>query len=148
MCGFNSRTPHGVRQIASLSLPLSPLRFNSRTPHGVRLTIVDYNPSFSEVSIHAPRTGCDLPQRIRHHTPHRFNSRTPHGVRHDSRRQHYATGQFQFTHPARGATSLPRFGISYATFQFTHPARGATELNLYTRGRDRFQFTHPARGAT
>ena len=61
----------------------------------------------SEVSIHAPREGCDLPDG------NWVDLDTP----------------FQFTHPGRGATYKnhhisPRFGA----FQFTHPGRGATTL--------------------
>ena len=57
------------------------------------------------VSIHAPRVGCDEHLRAPPQHPERFNSRTPRGVR-----RHDATGftawvaQFQFTHPAWGAT--------------------------------------------
>ena len=78
---------------------------------------------------------------------------------------------FQFTHPGRGATSLPMCSRTCATFQFTHPGRGATKMvrilrtqhtcfNSRTPGGVRhpliklpcsvcaFQFTHPGRGAT
>ena len=55
---FNSRTPGGVRLLLLLVLPLL-LSFNSRTPGGVRLkrrrTIINA----VNVSIHAPREGCD-----------------------------------------------------------------------------------------
>ena len=81
-------------------------------------------------------------------------------------------GQFQFTHPGRGATGAGiAGGANAAVFQFTHPGRGATTLRPLTRtsssvsihapreGCDArrvrrnifsiaFQFTHPGRGAT
>ena len=82
----------------------------------------------SDVSIHAPREGCDL-----------FQSKRP-----------VSLIGFQFTHPGRGATGgfflsadmsdvsihAPREGcdlfqskrpVSLIGFQFTHPGRGATK---------------------
>ena len=39
-------------------------------------------------------------------------------------------GQFQFTHPGRGATLLlPLSAPQLSTFQFTHPGRGATKAH-------------------
>ena len=103
----------------------------------------------SNVSIHAPREGCDLsfPATM------------------------FLTFLFQFTHPGRGATVHWFFSPTCAMFQFTHPGRGATILarvfnlgllsfNSRTPGGVRlakvrdfdarrvFQFTHPGRGAT
>ena len=68
-----------------------------------------------EVSIHAPREGCDL-------------SRDNKGN---------LKAEFQFTHPGRGATKpylLDLFAI--VGFQFTHPGRGATkERRIHPLGR-------------
>ena len=125
----------------------------------------------NEVSIHAPREGCDY---------------TYDAGDQEARR-------FQFTHPGRGATQIyktrahvnevsihaPREGCDMITitgqhiltFQFTHPGRGATivhyslngiasvSIHAPREGCDRkykrtssnwsvFQFTHPGRGAT
>ena len=123
--------------------------FNSRTPRGVRLVALLPFGDILGVSIHAPREGCD--QGCIPFAP--------------------SSDQFQFTHPARGATlkcaslSSSRFCFNSRTprgvrqgasrksrraapFQFTHPARGAT-VRFQQGGRPRgFQFTHPARGAT
>ena len=61
-----------------------------------------------DVSIHAPREGCD-----RH--------------RHDAIA---SRKMFQFTHPGRGATSSThRSSFSLYAFQFTHPGRGATRAS-------------------
>ena len=103
-----------------------------------------------EVSIHAPREGCDVPHE------ERANTRT----------------RFQFTHPGRGATIVtPYMSECISRFQFTHPGRGATYeclvtlrdyqvsihapregcdfVSNFTEGLgDLFQFTHPGRGAT
>ena len=103
-----------------------------------------------EVSIHAPREGCD-------YTP--VMSTRPLRL-------------FQFTHPGRGATPLEvQLMQANVEFQFTHPGRGATGrlqrpsvrhacFNSRTPGGvrhyptakeklgEQFQFTHPGRGAT
>ena len=83
-----------------------PLRcsFNSRTPGGVRPDGSQQPCRTSQVSIHAPREGCDS----------------------------IATSllllvdMFQFTHPGRGATCTTCEQVPRRAFQFTHPGRGAT----------------------
>ena len=57
-------------------------RFNSRTPGGVRLLGVYLLPLGIDVSIHAPREGCDS----------------------TATKVQYDADMFQFTHPGRGAT--------------------------------------------
>ena len=60
----------------------------------------------SDVSIHAPREGCDI-----------VNTRRIDSVI-----------AFQFTHPGRGATSPSVICREFRRwFQFTHPGRGATD---------------------
>ena len=145
---FNSRTPGGVR-LSITDDPENGTRFNSRTPGGVRrsnaLTIV----YAINVSIHAPREGCDSRDATQRLTRLRF----------------------QFTHPGRGATtnggtslvSMDGFNsrtpggvrlshalslFAFIVFQFTHPGRGATLLSSQRTHNGRFQFTHPGRGAT
>ena len=83
LLGFNSRTPRGVR-LYPLDEVLSSYRFNSRTPRGVRLKSTVPLRLTSTVSIHAPRVGCDptIPQEAFGHK------------------------EFQFTHPAWGATYI------------------------------------------
>ena len=77
---FNSRTPGGVRLMqTSLSLPLK--RFNSRTPGGVRRCFAPVPHLGNNVSIHAPREGCDCAYMQLHMRSRCFNSRTPGGVR-------------------------------------------------------------------
>ena len=81
----------------------------------------------SEVSIHAPREGCALP------TPRKLLE---------------FAKTFQFTHPGRGATNGVDYRTSSLQFQFTHPGRGATQFNPFRLLAYQFQFTHPGRGAT
>ena len=80
-----------------------------------------------EVSIHAPREGCDV--IILTVSP--------------------MIPLFQFTHPGRGATwyfLVPTAKV--IQFQFTHPGRGATLATDRPCTYMAFQFTHPGRGAT
>ena len=59
----------------------------------------------SQVSIHAPREGCDLIEVYTEVTSDRFNSRTPGGVRLLLLTLRVCSQMFQFTHPGRGATA-------------------------------------------
>ena len=127
---------------------------------------------FHEVSIHAPREGCDkllnvdstlytmfqfthpgrgatAPDCLPRRPILSFNSRTPGGVRRLLEEGIPFDRVFQFTHPGRGAT-LPKLeALAFSAFQFTHPGRGATPFRAtpisFTSW---FQFTHPGRGAT
>ena len=56
-------------------------RFNSRTPGGVRLPTSGSAAGRYQVSIHAPREGCDTATRYVYTIVSGFNSRTPGGVR-------------------------------------------------------------------
>ncbi len=78
------------------------------------------------ISIHAPLAGCDFVSACPVVPPLDFNPRTPCGVRPWTRSSSGASGEFQSTHPLRGATV--RFGgqVVGAEFQSTHPLRGAT----------------------
>ena len=147
-CYFNPRTPCGVRPTIpvcfckrALFQSTHPVRgatenkviiidesqFQSTHPvRGATLTIISILPTL-QISIHAPRAGCDLEYRKRGFYNDYFNPRTPCGVRrlgwggvrmdaiisiHAPRagcdvRSHVGTGscnEFQSTHPVRGAT--------------------------------------------
>ena len=82
------------------------VRFNSRTPGGVRRKRRDGLLKTTDVSIHAPREGCDLRRSRTTKRPLSFNSRTPGGVRLKARVEIDNYRLFQFTHPGRGATSV------------------------------------------
>ena len=102
---FNPRTPCGVRPAISFTgWPV--FNFNPRTPCGVRRLLMGGVGASVEISIHAPRAGCDLHPLVELHKlgisihapragcdlprpayPGRtvyFNPRTPCGVRHAS----------------------------------------------------------------
>ena len=122
-----------------------------------------------DISIHAPREGCDryhrvvkLHDRISIHAP-REGCDTLVGM--SDRR----TRQFQSTHPVRGANANTYDYNMWTPFQSTHPVRGATRLDITRRRGQRisihapregcdnthssalynlpFQSTHPVRGA-
>ena len=56
-------------------------RFNSRTPGGVRRVMSERRKPVRQVSIHAPREGCDRMEALENEQKQCFNSRTPGGVR-------------------------------------------------------------------
>ena len=80
--GFNSRTPGGVRLDQREYQHGKAVCFNSRTPGGVRPPSARHAEDKRNVSIHAPREGCD-----------RFVLSIARSI-----------AKFQFTHPGRGAT--------------------------------------------
>ena len=78
---FNPRTPRGVRHDNRGGF-IHAGHFNPRTPRGVRQDNYKGSLDNLDISIHAPREGCD--------------ALVPHPVK--------RVRQFQSTHPARGAT--------------------------------------------
>ena len=126
-----------------------------------------------EISIHAPREGCDVRTRSPSWWASDFNPRTPRGVR---RLKSYLSlaldGEFQSTHPARGATSSifilspvvanfnprtprgvrPNVTLCRATttaISIHAPREGCdVKHHFYHPPKNQFQSTHPARGAT
>ena len=146
-------------------------RFNSRTPGGVRRSRQCGSRQHGEVSIHAPREGCDAPAEaaavapaVSIHAPREgcdtvwtssslqpmgFNSRTPGGVRRKPGNHRVCLLGFQFTHPGRGATPSPRRSTT-KILGFNSRTPGGVRRGS-TRASDcppSFQFTHPGRGAT
>ena len=79
-----------------------------------------------EVSIHAPRVGCDQTQNIVVQLYYGFNSRTPCGVRHRIMPYTIASNSFNSRTPC-GVRLKGSCSKEYChTFQFTHPVWGAT----------------------
>ena len=86
-------------------MTLTEIQFQFTHPgRGATAKALSLSP-MSEVSIHAPREGCDLESALH---------------------QAYET-TFQFTHPGRGATFIMTSIVARIMFQFTHPGRGATD---------------------
>ena len=126
------------------------LHFNPRTPCGVRRDRQQIVCPAVEISIHAPRAGCDagdLPghglERISIHAPRAgcdtpgpitsaafryFNPRTPCGVRLQLIGEAVKTVGISIHAPRAGCDVVAMAAPPYAgAFQSTHPVRGATE---------------------
>ena len=78
---FNPRTPCGVRPSAQDAAE-RVFDFNPRTPCGVRHRFWRGHRQLPEISIHAPRAGCDATAGDCGAATADFNPRTPCGVRH------------------------------------------------------------------
>ena len=115
---FNPRTPCGVRQYGQYATAASQQDFNPRTPCGVRLRAAESNNQHRDISIHAPRAGCDLGQLSTSSPRSDFNPRTPCGVRPIAASASVRGFVFQSTHPVRGATRLIRTLSSEAFADF------------------------------
>ncbi|CUP02100.1 Uncharacterised protein [Flavonifractor plautii] len=80
------------------------------------------------ISIHAPREGCDICSQRARAPSWNFNPRTPRGVR---RLKSYLSlaldGEFQSTHPARGATAnfTKEQRVCLAQFAYLHKGKKA-----------------------
>ena len=103
-----------------------------------------------DISIHAPREGCDVRTRSPSWWASDFNPRTPRGVR---RLKSYLSlaldGEFQSTHPARGATLNPLPYEQDEAISIHAPREGCDlTASAVASPAAEFQSTHPARGAT
>ena len=168
---FNPRTPRGVRP--GLDCPkVINYRFQSTHPaRGATGQQEDYHLD-QQVSIHAPREGCDSFPLVSPLCVICFNPRTPRGVRPWCAPTAQAGILFQSTHPARGATgAVPAASAGAWAISIHAPREGCdfehNEIHVHTaisihaprEGCDSvtaspikwtmvFQSTHPARGAT
>ncbi len=112
--------------------------FNPRTPCGVRLWAGVFSPVCCDISIHAPRAGCDdstsflLSWYLRH-----FNPRTPCGVRHAAKAGVHFEADFNPRTPCGVRHVITSSICFHASFQSTHPVRGAT-VSVFTPS---FAFT-------
>ena len=105
--------------------------------------------AYHQVSIHAPREGCDSALKTNDYDTRSFNSRTPGGVRLDTNSHSMGIiACFNSRTPGGVRQYLFEMTIHQGTFQFTHPGRGATRADGLIPDEVKFQFTHPGRGAT
>ena len=142
---FNSRTPCGVRPSLAIHCAASTwfqfthpvrgatadgsssaysTRFQFTHPvRGATQGEAGHSPS-PNVSIHAPRAGCD-PRTGAHRNPQQsFNSRTPCGVRPAPDAAVATLALFQFTHPVRGATRRDSSPYSWHKVSIHAPRAG------------------------
>ena len=76
------------------------------------------------VSIHAPREGCDLRKHGLPCSGYCFNSRTPGGVRPEVSNADKERILFQFTHPGRGATPFSVSAVVTTSVSIHAPREG------------------------
>jgi len=101
--------------------------FNPRTPYGVRPLVQKWHCLPTNISIHAPRMGCDVEKVCA-----KFDN------------------FFISIHAPRMGCDIPTSFVLPATplFQSTHPVWGATFYDKNNRDKSKFQSTHPVWGAT
>ena len=80
------------------------------------------------ISIHAPRTGSDVPGWLRRHRPTHFNPRSPHGERRRCPPLSHSPSIFQSTLPARGATYTIHAGDAVLAISIHAPRTGSDSL--------------------
>ena len=103
---FQSTHPGWGATLCAQSINNVPFYFNPRTPGGVRRYLLLYQQRTSDISIHAPRVGCDLPTQS----------------------LSIWTYPISIHAPRVGCDLLLRLSVQYKLqFQSTHPGWGATE---------------------
>ena len=166
---FNPRTPCGVRPQQNRDFvgsgpfqsthpvwgatgqawrkPGGGCHFNPRTPCGVRPPCAYPARPCSDISIHAPRVGCDLILLQSSEPPVDFNPRTPCGVRRLPLVAVKVGFEFQSTHPVWGATGITVVEIPQdMRFQSTHPVWGATPAHSFCPKHSRISIHAPRVG--
>ena len=157
--------------LVSFGIVNVPCGFNPRTPCGVRPALADLDMINMWVSIHALLAECDTARASCPSSCSRFNPRTPCGVRPYVRAESRTVCEFQSTHSLRSATGAvdvhsPDYYVSIhallaecdvqivhiakasIVFQSTHSLRSATKNNLTRYENLMFQSTHSLRSAT
>ena len=126
----------------------SPSRFQFTHPVWGATGIGQLHLTLPNVSIHAPRVGCDDDWRSRPSATCCFNSRTPCGVRLIDVIATISSNLFQFTHPVWGATVARLACLVVHGVSIHAPRVGCDPCSLRYLAPCRFQFTHPVWGAT
>ena len=143
---FNPRTPCGVRHEVIFNKPRNKDTFQSTHPVRGATQRDLYYQTKQQISIHAPRAGCDIFGRLCMPRHVHFNPRTPCGVRLGSGGGGVRSTPFQSTHPVRGATRVVRDRIKIGiVFQSTHPVRGATRSHFQQATKQRHISIHAPR---
>ena len=170
---FNPRTPRGVRR-RTLDSVRSSRRFQSTHPaRGATCKLGGGRKMTPNISIHAPREGCDGQRVCIWGYPKDFNPRTPRGVRPSASRPAIIPFSISIHAPREGCDGLGAISPLYFTNFNPRTPRGVrrqeiassshirTDFNPRTprgvrrsqcrqrrRSNSPFQSTHPARGAT
>ena len=127
---------------------LFPRYFNPRTPRGVRR--IGYGGVYipCDISIHAPREGCDCAERCGYALWHlHFNPRTPRGVRRFDHMIVNILGTISIHAPREGCDfAFAGWGHALGEFQSTHPARGATLWEANWKSKRKISIHAPREG--
>ena len=124
-------------------------KFQSTLPARGATTDGDAQAPPRKISIHAPRTGSDKPEKPPAATSRRnFNPRSPHGERPPPDFDPLTEQVFQSTLPARGATNMLHLVERIMSISIHAPRTGSDVTVLLERWTGSFQSTLPARGAT
>ena len=169
---FQSTHPARGATEELIKIELHIENFNPRTPRGVRLVPTDTSLAPSPISIHAPREGCDEPDRvvtletlkISIHAPREgcdsmtpavrlssmnFNPRTPRGVRRASPRGGHGHLPISIHAPREGCDLRPSITPAERLNFNPRTPRGVLLPAVKSVVEAlQFQSTHPARGAT
>ena len=84
------------------------------------------------ISIHAPRTGSDLPLSANTVPAYNFNPRSPHGERQNAAKTSVRKVKFQSTLPARGATNYYADLLSTSVISIHAPRTGSDQISALT----------------
>ena len=147
-CNFNPRTPCGVRRCRSRPTRRSRRTFQSTHPVRGATRSRAEDQAGQEISIHAPRAGCDAARRTLSAVSAHFNPRTPCGVRRRPPAPSPAPPYFNPRTPCGVRREECCLCTIASRFQSTHPVRGATRPGEDFLLLRKFQSTHPVRGAT
>ena len=122
---FNPRSPCGERHATAYQEALSNT-FQSTLPVWGATAASMTAFRISEISIHAPRVGSDLPSAAKQADWGHFNPRSPCGERQKLRYLKLLPERFQSTLPVWGATLVLSLCMEIFLFQSTLPVWGAT----------------------
>ena len=115
------------------------MRFQFTHPVRGATINIDFDDTKIDVSIHAPRAGCDRKLTFIDRTWTSFNSRTPCGVRPSADNDISRAYVFQFTHPVRGATmpNLTKYSLDHVSI---HAPRAGCDYTLVLGSFDSWCF--------
>ena len=103
---FNPRSPHGERPVAVWTIEPQDEHFNPRSPHGERPRCLLHGHRARAISIHAPRTGSDVPAAVILADIRLFQSTLPARGATSARNQRTPTGAISIHAPRTGSDRL------------------------------------------
>ena len=129
---FQSTHPGWGATLCAQSINNVPFYFNPRTPGGVRRYLLLYQQRTSDISIHAPRVGCDLPTQSLSIWTYPISIHAPRvGCDLLLRLSVQYKLQFQSTHPGWGATNQSTSGSIVTQISIHAPRVGCDSLVLF-----------------